>query len=237
MHLITAYQKMVELDPYHPTVMADNYLDDHARGVDIIMPDIYPITGTHWAIAEIGKKLRQVRETGFTRHKALWFTPQAIGGFGPWPVPTLRQERAMIYGAICEGAMGILWYAYDTPEAPPDWNVMQEPELWPALIQIAGELQQLSPVLLSVEDPGQVCLEPEYPKLLWLVRHYQEADYIIAVNWQNNHVTKVVTFTDYRSVTAEEVFTGDKLRLESGKMLVTLAPLEVVVLRIPVASK
>lgn len=242
MHTIAAYQKMVELDPYHPTVMADNYLDDHARGVDIIMPDIYPISfwgevGTNWPLAEIGKKLREVRETDFTRHKALWFAPQAIGGFAHWPVvPTLRQERAMIHGAICEGAMGILWYAYHTPEAP-DWNVMQEPELWPALKQIAGELQRLSPVLLSVEEPAQVSLEPEHPRLLRLVRRYAGADYLISVNWQNNSVTKAVVFPDGRSVSAEEVFTGEKLPLESGKMLLTLAPLEVVVLRIPVASE
>jgi hypothetical protein len=234
---LDAYQSLCEFDPYHPTLLVDNTLTDHARGADIIAPDIYPIsfcaeTGTNWPLAEIARKIRQVQQTDFTQHRAVWFVPQAIGGWGSVQIPTLRQERAMVYGAVCLGAKGILWYAYDTPELP-GWNVTQEPELWPALKQIAAELGRLSPVLLSVEEPTDVSMEPDAPEILWRVCRHKGADYLLAVNWQSGFATPTFTFADGRTATAREVFTDQSVLVQEGQLRLTLAPLEVAVMRCP----
>jgi hypothetical protein len=235
-----AYRSFVDFDPYHPTLLVDNYLTDHARGADIIAPDIYPIsfcaeTGTNWPLAEIARKIRQVQQTDFTRHRALWFVSQAIGGWGSMQVPTPRQERAMVYGALCLGATGILWYAYDTPETP-GWKVTQEPDLWPALKQLAAELQKLSPVLLSLEEPPQVQVETDAPQLLWKVGRYEGNDYLLVANWQSRLITATFTWPDGRAATAREVFTGQTENLVEGALRLKLSPLEVSCYEIPNTS-
>lgn len=234
---LEAYRSLCELDPYHPVLLVDNYFDEHARGADILAPDIYPIslcaeTGTNWPLGEIARKIRQARRADFGRTRALWFVPQAIGGWGSLQLPTPRQERAMVYGALCLGAQGLLWYAYETPEAP-GWNITQEPELWPALQQLLAELQRLSPVLLSVEATPKVHLDPEDSELLWLLRRYEGNDYLLVVNWQSRFVAPAFTFAEGRTATAREVFTGRTVPVEGGRLSLRLPPLEVGCYEVP----
>lgn len=232
-----AYRSLCEFDPYHPVLLVDNYLTDHARGADILAPAIYPIsfcaeTGTTWPLWEIARKIRQIQEADFTRTRPLWFVSQAIGGWGNLALPTLRQERAMVYGAICLGAKGLLWYAYATPEAP-GWNVTQEPELWPALQQIAAELRRLAPMLLSVEAGPAVRWTPEDSEILWLLRRHEGTDYLLTVNWRSRFATVTCTFPDGQSGAAREIFTGKTVPVQAGRLTLRLGPLEVGCYAIP----
>jgi len=230
---LEAYQALCELDPYHPVLLVDRYFDEHARGADILAPHISPLSlGTPWPLEEMLRPIRQIRRTDFSRTRALWFVSQATGGWGSLQLPTPRQERAMVYGALCLGAQGLLWYAYATPEAP-GWNITQEPELWPALQQLLAELHRLSPILLSVEATPPVRLDPEEPEILWLLRRYEGTDYLLVVNWQSRFATANFTFPEGRTGTAREFFTDQTIPMESGRLSLRLAPLEAGCYEIP----
>lgn len=231
-----ACKSIQKLDTKHLTVVADNYPDSHDAGVDIIAPDVYPITfceetGTGWPIWEIARKFRQLQSDPVLSSKRTWCVMQAFGGYGPLGIPSIKQERAMVYGAICLGATGILFYSWTEP-ARPDWNLGQEKELWKGIKQIAKELNALSPVLLSSKRVDGVKLQSVSEEILWSHRNLNNVDYIIACNWGQTASKAELSFSDRRNGTAIDQFSKRRVKVESGIGKFQLAPLETVCFRL-----
>ncbi|KAK9777613.1 putative Glycoside hydrolase subgroup catalytic core [Seiridium cardinale] len=139
-----AYDKIRELDPYHPASLAlncyDFYYSDYAKGADIILPDVYPISvntsysdvyGTvcnaiygccgcddcDGAFEDISDRLDEFRRRddliGWS--KTQWFAPQAFGNETFWKrYPTAAEEVVMTLLAINHGAKGIVMWDYPT---------------------------------------------------------------------------------------------------------------------------
>ncbi|KAK6078426.1 hypothetical protein SCUP515_04450 [Seiridium cupressi] len=139
-----AYDKIRELDPYHPASLAlncyDFYYSDYAKGADIIVPDVYPISvntsysdvyGTvcnatygccgcddcDGAFEDISDRLDEFRRRddliGWS--KTQWFAPQAFGKETFWKrYPTAAEEVVMTLLAINHGAKGIVMWDYPT---------------------------------------------------------------------------------------------------------------------------
>ncbi|KAK6086327.1 hypothetical protein SCUP234_02540 [Seiridium cupressi] len=139
-----AYDKIRELDPYHPASLAlncyDFYYSDYAKGADIIVPDVYPISvntsysdvyGTvcnatygccgcddcDGAFEDISDRLDEFRRRddliGWS--KTQWFAPQAFGNETFWKrYPTAAEEVVMTLLAINHGAKGIVMWDYPT---------------------------------------------------------------------------------------------------------------------------
>ncbi|KAH6652026.1 hypothetical protein BKA67DRAFT_572704 [Truncatella angustata] len=139
-----AYQKIRELDPYHPASLAlncyDFYYTDYASGADIITPDVYPIStntsystvydtvcnatygccgcddcdGTFEDIAERLDEFRR-RDELIGWSKSQWFAPQAFGNETFWTrYPTAAEEVVMTLLAVNHGAKGIVMWDYPT---------------------------------------------------------------------------------------------------------------------------
>jgi hypothetical protein len=227
-----ACKNIRKLDKKRPTVVADNYPDAHDAAIDIIAPDIYPITyceetGTSWSMWEVARKFGLLRNDPMFASKSTWCVMQAFGGFGPFGMPTVKQERAMVYGSICLGATGILFYSWTEPGRS-GWNLGQEKDLWPGIKQIAKELDQLSPALLSTSHTTGVSLKSVSEEILWTHRYHNGFDYVIACNWGQNNLDANLAFSDKRNGLAFDLFGKKRIRVESGIGTFHLAPLEVV---------
>ncbi|ORY63066.1 uncharacterized protein BCR38DRAFT_458307 [Pseudomassariella vexata] len=139
-----AYQKLRELDPYHPVSLAlncyDFYYSDYAAGADIIMSDVYPIsTNTSFSTVydtvcnatygccgcddcngnfdDISHRIDefQRRDGLIGWSKTQWFAPQAFGNETFWTrYPTAGEEVVMTMLAINHGAKGIVMWNYPT---------------------------------------------------------------------------------------------------------------------------
>jgi hypothetical protein len=139
-----AYEKIRELDPYHPASLAlncyDFYYSDYAKGADIITPDVYPIStntsfssqyGTvcnatygccgcddcNGAFEDISERIDELhrRDELIGWSKIQWFAPQAFGNETFWTrYPTAAEEVVMTLLAINHGAKGIVMWDYPT---------------------------------------------------------------------------------------------------------------------------
>jgi hypothetical protein len=95
--------------------------------------------------------------------------------------------QALAYLALVRGADGLLWYSYNPPdEDTPDPLPHANPALWAALGALNQNLRWLAPVLL---DGTRTALPPAAGGAVELARwHYQDSDYLIAVNTGENGV-------------------------------------------------
>ncbi|KAI0129195.1 hypothetical protein BJ170DRAFT_363245 [Xylariales sp. AK1849] len=139
-----AYQKIRELDPYHPVSLAlncyDFYYSDYAAGGDIVLTDTYPIsTNTSYSTVyntvcnatygdcgcddcngtfeDISDRIDefQRRDDLIGWSKTQWFAPQAFGNETFWTrYPTAAEEVVMTMLAINHGAKGIVMWNYPT---------------------------------------------------------------------------------------------------------------------------
>ncbi|KAH8660037.1 hypothetical protein BX600DRAFT_383510 [Xylariales sp. PMI_506] len=141
-----ARDKIRELDPYHPASLAlncyDFYYSDYAKGGEIILPDVYPIsTNTSYstvydtvcnatygccgcddctgAFEDISTRLDEFRRRddiiGWS--KTNWFAPQAFGNETFWTrYPTAAEEVVMTLLAVNHGAKGIVMWDFPTTD-------------------------------------------------------------------------------------------------------------------------
>jgi hypothetical protein len=95
--------------------------------------------------------------------------------------------QALAYLALVRGADGLMWYSYSSPdEDNPHPLPQSDPALWAALITLNQNLHWLTPVLL---DGTRTPLPSVSGGAVELARwHYQDADYLIAVNTGANGV-------------------------------------------------
>lgn len=231
---IDDYNQIRKLDPTRPILLVDNMLSQHCMGSDIVAQDLYPsaIIGANknkiLPLELIGTKLRRQQNINESRAKVMWFVPQAFGGWGDYAAaPTPKQIRATAYGTIASGAKGLIWYAYWTPEVA-DWMIDEKfPDLWQELSKVVGELDRLSPVLLSDEKPSQIQIEPLYPDIPCRFFRYQDCDYLLIVNWQPFKTSKTICLDEAKFSYAKDVLSGKVIYKSGDKFFVMLDPLEV----------
>lgn len=139
-----AYQRIRELDPYHPVSLTlncyDFYYADYAAGADIIMSDVYPIAvdtsfsdvyGTvcnttygccgcddcEGQFEDISNRIDEFRRRDdlLGWTKTQWVVPQAFGNETFWTrYPTAAEEVVMTMLSINHGAKGIVMWDYPT---------------------------------------------------------------------------------------------------------------------------
>jgi hypothetical protein len=138
-----ARNKLWELDPYHPSSLAlncyDFYYADYAKGGEIILSDVYPIsTNTSWSTVyetpcnatygccgcddchgvfeDISDRIDEFnrRDDILGWDKTHWSAPQAFGNETFWTrYPTAAEEVVMGLLAVNHGAKGLV--AWDFP--------------------------------------------------------------------------------------------------------------------------
>ncbi|MBI9099462.1 MAG: hypothetical protein JEY91_13345 [Spirochaetaceae bacterium] len=143
------YNQISEFDKHHPS-MVINYNPDvfrlYADVADILLLDLYPIPdGT---IDDIG--INSDLAAGYTGDDIpIWVTIQAFGTPSQGRrAPSPEELRCMTYNALVHGAKGINFFRYGRPEDR-SLDGVHTVEMWNELVNLAGELRNLSPVLLS----------------------------------------------------------------------------------------
>lgn len=188
MERLEAHQDwMEELDPNHPTwvvLYQVNEVRQYVRTFDVIGTDPYPIPGDKARRAGLWTRLTvdAVRAA-----RPVWMVPQVFNwacyrkteeekqGLRP---PTLEEMRSMTWQCIAEGAHGLVYYSWFDIKRD---TVVPFEQQWSYVKQVASEVKELVPVLLSVE-PTPRFTAPTEPWLHWTVRKLGKRVYLIAVN-------------------------------------------------------
>ena len=128
----------------------------------------------------------------------------------------------MTYLALVHGARGLVYYCYYDLRVLPQYT-----EMWGWMKKIAAEVKQLSPVLLSPEEPGKAAFTPaDAPIHARLMRHEGRLT-LIAVNAGDKE--EAVRFRLPRKLPAQVdvLFEGRKAPAQGNELPAAFKPLEV----------
>jgi len=163
-----------------------NTVEDLARyccWADVTGMDIYPVEGASHSnlpnktLSVVGDETEKQHRTVNGR-KPVWAILQGFG-WGAWEkdpalhkrAPTWAETRFMAYDAILHGAAGIIYWGASYED--------QESDIWQSLRRIAGELAQLSPVLVAQEH---VPVKADEGPVIATARRVEGKLWVIAVN-------------------------------------------------------
>ena len=178
---------LAELDPGHPTwvvLYQVNEVQHYVRTFDAIGTDPYPIPGDKARRAGAWTQ-RTVEAVHGTR--PVWMVPQVFNwacyreteeekqGLRP---PTLPEMRSMTWQCLAHGARGLIYYSWF--DIKRDTAAPFE-EQWGHVKQVAAEVKDMVPVLLSV-TPAPVFQVRERDWLHWTTRKLGKTVYLIAVS-------------------------------------------------------
>ena len=191
--LIHEYQKMKDLDPFHPIWLNHaprntvRTLKNYNRACDISGVDIYPVSankngGGHSemddkTISCIGKYTLKMRRTVDDRKPVI----MVLQGFA-WDkyydrkqknarYPTYRESRFMVWDAIVHGAKGIFYYGTN--------HVPDEHPFWRDLGRVNQELRNMANVITA---PKGTSFEVDNKNIAVMSKKYNGHNYLIAVN-------------------------------------------------------
>jgi len=185
---LNAHQQWVEQeDPNHPTWVVLYQVNDvskYLRSFDVIGTDPYPIPRKPPSLAG-GWTRRTMAQV--CRARPVWMVPQVFNwanyrktpeerkGLRP---PTLEEMRSMAWQCICEGATGLVFYSYFDLKRDPGAS---SEERWSVCKAVAAEIEEMFPVLLSVE-PAPAVTVTAGDWLHWATRRHAGKVYVLTVN-------------------------------------------------------
>jgi len=188
MDRLEAHQEWMEdLDPNHPTwvvLYQVGQVGEYVRTFDAIGTDPYPIPGDSARRAGTWAK---VTADGVCAARPVWMVPQVFNwacyrktdeekrGLRP---PTLAEMRSMTWQCLAHGANGLIYYSWFDIRRD---TVVPFEEQWGYVKQVAAEVKEMMPVLLSVAPPPTFEAH-ERPWLHWTARELGRTTYLIAVN-------------------------------------------------------
>jgi hypothetical protein len=233
---------MQELDPNRPTwVVLYQYAEvrSYLPSFDVIGTDPYPIPDQ-----SPRRALDYTRATvsGAFDCRAVWMVPQIMD----WAAyrktaeekrksrpPTLAEMRSMAWQCIAGGANGLVFYSwFDLWKMDKDRDVPQPfAARWTDVTQVATEIRDLFPVLLSV-DPLPAPVKSEAPDVVaWRLYAKEGRTYLVTANAERERVAARFTFP--AELTAAELVLGETPATCTGPQVdLELAPLEVKVVRL-----
>ncbi|WP_027461215.1 hypothetical protein [Deinococcus murrayi] len=148
------------------------------------------------------------------------------------PLPSETELRNMTYQALMAGVKGIVYYAYRSPEV----DLGRQPRLWQAAGTLAGEIAQLSPALLNGERQELSGGQAGQPVVVLL--RGQGESFLLALN--NSRTAAQTVHVSLSGVPSGwQVLPGRRAALtrRGAQVSGSLAPLEVVVYRMPSSSQ
>lgn len=164
------YDLLKVLDPYHPVTLVLNCMEnpvysigDYVDFAEVIMADPYPIglrnmvgcDTCEGSVTDVATRA-DTYMADLNGLKPLWMIPQAFGGEQHWDrQPNARELRAMTYFAVIGGATGIQQFVLGALLPEYNQGIHWEPKshMWAEARQLALEIAQVSPALLSTDQP------------------------------------------------------------------------------------
>lgn len=151
--LAEAYRLVRTLDPVHPVYMVEALPRSYAfteKLTDIFATDVYPIPRN--PISIVGERVALAKQLA-GKHQPVMNIMQAMYNPPNWPVlTTIEQVRNMIYQSLASGAQGMGYYSFNE-----NGFVLRNSSLWPGLVGIRQEIEQIGAIVtsLEVEASGQ----------------------------------------------------------------------------------
>lgn len=220
--------KTAELDPHRPVSAAVNSPDLYKAalgGFDFVMMDPYLIRNA--PLAGIADCVKKGLDAG-NGLKPVWLVPQAFTCDSGWEEPTPEEIKCEAYIGLVNGATGLIWYAFWTPE---NWSdspvgrgywVLSDTKLWNAFRSLNAEVIKLAPIVLTGQNLGPVkCTSPAVHTCLW---KYKGKSFLMAVN---TLYTPVNCTLNGFGKQAEVMFENKKVVTEKGILNESFKPLEV----------
>lgn len=178
-------------DPSHPAALViakEKKYKNYAPVTDVLMVDPYPVPrGMLTKVADAVEKAR----VAVQNKKPVWAILQLFGyqndehkGYDKKREPTIEEVRCMTYLAVAHGAKGIFYFAYHGNQ----YDVRLSPKYWKGIKRIAGELRDLTPVLLAPVSMEKIQVkvdEGDRAAIHFLIKEFNGKTYLIAVNALN----------------------------------------------------
>jgi hypothetical protein len=213
------YRMVKETDPWHPVTMVfmAPFMASrkYAGALDIVMADPYPVP--NHPIGMVGDVSGQLR-TEFSGRKPVWMVLQAFGG-GEWwgREPTFQEIRSMTWQSIVNGATGIQYFVRQGPNYFP-----KSVAAWSECSRMAMEIAELTPWLLSDEEPGKV--ESSSGNIIVSSRLYHGQLMVMAANKINEPASVSIRIKGFGSGQASVIFENRTVRVSGGLISDHIAP-------------
>ncbi len=213
------YEKIRELDENHPVWSVHwntSWLIPEAHTTDIAGMDSYPIA--HLPITEVSRVADAAAQTG----KLFWIVPQ-IFNWQDYPgdpraatgrPPTRQEMRAMSYLAINHGAKGLIYYSYFNIRDDADYSTR-----WPQIKAIASEIDELRPVLLSIDQTNENDVICDNADIDFKLMRENKTYYLFAVNTKEATISEASFYinTVLQPESVDVLFEGGRqTRLHDG---------------------
>jgi hypothetical protein len=217
--LTELYRLVKETDPWHPVsiVFMAPFLSSkkYADALDIVMADPYPVPD--YPVTLVGKVTAQLKSE-FKGKRPVWTVLQAFGGGEWWSrEPTFQEIRSMTWQAVTEGATGIQYFVRQGPNYFP-----KSPAVWSECGRMATEVAELTPWLLSDEEP--LAVRSSSRNITVSSRLHDGQLLIMAVNKINEPVPVTITITGIYSGKATLPFENRSLPVTGGNINDNIAP-------------
>ena len=214
------YRIVKENDPWHPVsiVFMAPFLASakYSNALDIVMADPYPIPDH--PVTMPGDVAAQLK-TEFKGKRPFWIVPQAFGGGELWSrEPTIQEIRSMTWQSIINGATGIQYFVRQGLDYFPKSAAM-----WGECGRMAVEVAELTPWLLSDEDPLPV--SSSSGNVIVTSRLHNNQLIIMAVNKSNEPVSTSFRIGGGFNGKARVLFENRIISVNGGTIYDQLSPL------------
>ena len=230
------YQIIKETDQDHPcslVIMSPQAAAKYRSCTDVMWIDPYPIP--HAPVTYVSDCVSGAVKA-VEKDKPVWCIPQAFD-WNVWKTgkvnqvhrPTPEEERCMTYLALVHGAKGIIYWAHTASR----YYIRDYPDHWEAVKKLAGEMNLLTPALLTPSVEGRLTVTPHDAPVDTMVKVHGGSTYVFVVNHSNESrevVFRLKGLTDGKRITV--MFEGRDLYSESDTWKDLFKPLEVHVYRI-----
>jgi hypothetical protein len=213
------YNTIRENDPWHPVsiVFMAPFLSSrrYENSLDIVMADPYPLPDL--PVTLVGDVAGQLHEQ-FEGKRPVWMVPQAFGGGELWKrEPTYQEIRSMTWQSIIRGATGIQYFVRQGPNYFP-----KSASTWSECGRVAMEVAELTPWLLSDEDPLPV--ETSSNNILVSSRIHDGKLIVLAINKINEPVNASIKIKGISNKKARSIFENRTINVSNGMLNDYLPP-------------
>ncbi len=230
------YQIVRETDPDHPcslVIMSPGAAAKYRTCTDIMWIDPYPIP--HSPVTYVTNTVSGAVKA-IEKDKPVWTIPQAFD-WNVWRTgkvdgvhrPTNEEERCMTYLALVHGAKGIIYWAHTASK----YYIRDYPDHWAYMKRLAGEMHDLTPVLLTPDSQVMPTIEPKDTPIDIMVKKLSGETYVFAVNHDTKPCTMKLSLPGMTaSAPVEVLFEKRSVAAEKGVWQDDFKPLEVHVYKV-----
>lgn len=223
--LVEAYRLVRSLDLVHPVYMVEALPRSYAfteKLTDIFATDVYPIPRN--PISIVGERVALAKQLA-GEHQPVMNIMQAMYNPPNWPVlTTIEQVRNMMYQSLASGAQGMGYYSFNE-----NGFVLRDSSLWPGLVGIRQEIEQIGEIVTSLEVAGS----GQAADVQWRLWQGDGEWYAAVVHTGNSSSTVTIPLAErgyeavllYGDTYKETVKTGNSLTI-------TLEPLQALLYRL-----